>query len=313
MNFDLSLLQLVRNLEYPADDYRILLFYYTKRAMTNQADALRAMAGIIKRLSRKMKCGFFQGVPTAVFDSFMVFRAFSSLLSRRQGFPSYSWTGWIGGIDFPSGLGDENDWLAHRTWIVWYKRSPLGAVELVWDPIANEFFPANAMEYIGYRKRSGFPNWHKLGFPTSRTTPTEVIHFDCAIPPYPLLQFWTLAVYYTISDLEVFTAQAYILDNQQKRCGSIYIDGYEDSTFLEREGTFEFIVLSEAREDMSGLSLTGSEYPYDSDSDGWKYYQVLLLEWNGGIAERRGIGIIFQKAVEQSIFPGPIWKEILMA
>jgi hypothetical protein len=64
---------------------------------------------------------------------------------------------------------------------------------------------------------------------------------------------------------------------------------------------------------MPGLSLTGCEYPYDSDSDGWKYYQVLLLEWNGGIAERGEIGIIFQKAVEQSNFPGPIWKEILMA
>jgi hypothetical protein len=48
-------------------------------------------------------------------------------------------------------------------------------------------------------------------------------------------------------------------------------------------------------------------------SDDWKYYQVLLLEWSRGIAERRDVGIIFQKAVERGFFPGPVWKEIIMA
>jgi hypothetical protein len=272
------------------------------------------MAGISRRLASKMKCRFFHGVPTAVFDSFMIFTARSSLLRRRQGFPSYSWTGWIGGIYFPfSSTIDENDWLAHRTWIVWYKRNPHDAVNLVWDPTVNESFPTNTMEYIGYRNRVGFPHRHMLGFPTSRTTPTEVVHFDGTMPLYPLLQFWTLAVYYTISELQVFTAEAYVLDNQEQRCGSIYIDGYEDSTFFEREGTFEFIVLSESRWDLSGASLVDCEYTKDVGSDGWDYYQVLLLEWGAGIAERRGVGITLKKAVERSFLPGPVWKEIFMA
>jgi hypothetical protein len=133
------------------------------------------------------------------------------------------------------------------------------------------------------------------------------------MPAYPLLQFWTLAVYFTISDIQVFTAEAYVLDNQQKRCGSIYIDGYEDSTFFERDGTFEFIVLSESRWYLSGAYLKDCEYPNDPNSDDWKYYQVLLLEWSEGIAERRGVGVIFQKAVERSCLPGPVWKEIFMA
>jgi hypothetical protein len=288
--------------------------YYTQRALTNQADALRAMTGIIRRLSGKMKCGFFQGVPTASFDSFMFFEGHRSLLRRRQGFPSYSWIGWIGEIDFPiTALTEENYWLSQKTWIVWYKRSPSGAVNLVWDSLANESFPTNDMEYTGYRRRSSFPNRHILGFSTSRTIPIEARSFDRPIPPYPLLQFWTLAVYYTISDFQVFSGMAYLLDNQQARCGSIYIDSYEESTFFEREGTFEFIVLSEASWDMADLPLKDFNYLNHSNSDYWKYYNVLLLEWSEGISERRGVGIIFQMAVEKSFLPGPVWKEILMA
>jgi hypothetical protein len=304
-------------MDNPGYDYRLMLFYYTKRALTNQADALYATTGIIRRISIKMKCRFFEGMATAALDTFMIFRAFWSLLRRRHGFPSYSWTGWIGGIniDFDASVSvlHENDWLSCRTWIIWYKRSASGSVNLVWDILANESFPTTEMGFIGYRQRSPFGNRHSLGFSTSRTTPTESLRFELAIPQYPLLQFWTLAVYYNISDFEVFKAEAYILDNQQTKCGSMYMDGYEDSTFFESKGPLEFIVLSEADWDLHSLSLDDCEYPVDSGLDAWKYYHVLLLEWSGGIAERRGIGIIFQKAVERSFPPGPIWKEISMA
>jgi hypothetical protein len=39
----------------PVVDYDIMLLYYSKRAMTNQGDAIRAMAGIIRQLSQRMK------------------------------------------------------------------------------------------------------------------------------------------------------------------------------------------------------------------------------------------------------------------
>ena len=32
-----------------------------------------------------------------------------------------------------------------------------------------------------------------------------------------------------------------------------------------------------------------------------------------GIAERRGIGTIFKRAIESSLAPGPVWKEIFLA
>jgi hypothetical protein len=44
-----------------------------------------------------------------------------------------------------------------------------------------------------------------------------------------------------------------------------------------------------------------------------KYYNALLIEWQGGIAERRGFAVMPQDAVENSLPPGPEWKEILLA
>ena len=32
-----------------------------------------------------------------------------------------------------------------------------------------------------------------------------------------------------------------------------------------------------------------------------------------GIAERRGIGTIFKRAIESNLAPGPVWKEIFLA
>ena len=121
----------------PIFDYSTMLFYYTKRALTDQNDAPRAMAGIIRRFTEVMKCRFLEGLLTALFDRFIIFRAFKNTLHRRSSFLSYSWTGWRGSIDVDLNPGvtddrsDVNNWLRERTWIIWYKRSPSGVTNLV--------------------------------------------------------------------------------------------------------------------------------------------------------------------------------------
>jgi hypothetical protein len=255
-------------------------------------------------------------MPVAAFDTFMIFVGHKSLLRRRREFPSYSWAGWIGQVNLYEPRG-ENIWLCDRTWIVWYKRSSSGSINLVWDIMANETFPTGDMDFLGYRKRSLFKNKHGLRFPTSRTTPTNEQFFEREFPPYPILQFWTLAVYFTISSFQVFKALAWVYDRFGVVCGQVEMDGFEETDFFETSDSLEFIVLSEGRRESGDATditswdqglLTSSTNP-----DTWTYYNVLLLEWNGGIAERRGIGAIYQKAVESSYEPGPLWKEIFLA
>jgi len=314
----------------PPLDYSTMLVHYTKRALTNQNDALRAMTGIIRRFAEVMKCQFLEGLPTASFDRFIVFHAFDSILYRRSSFPSYSWTGWRGAIDVDinplvifgyesdeSGDSDGNNWLRNRTWIVWYKRSPAGVTSLVWDPAANDAFPSRDINYLGYRDRRLFSDTRQIGknLNTRRTNPTEDVSFSQAIPAYPLLQFWTLSVFYTLTDIDVFEATGYFADRSNAICGFVWLDGFKETTFFEAKGPFEAILLSESYRfrfsEQLNRRLKNDHYPKKAGQ--WRYYNVLLLEWQGGIAERRGFGHICQEAVERSLAPGPTWKEIFLA
>jgi hypothetical protein len=53
--------------------------------------------------------------------------------------------------------------------------------------------------------------------------------------------------------------------------------------------------------------------PWTQATEPWDYYWVLLIEWDNGVAERRGIGKIFKIAAEKSFPPGPVWKQINLA
>lgn len=306
----------------PMIDYSTMLLYYTQRALTDQNDAPRAMAGIIRRFTNVMKCRFLEGLPTALFDQFILFYANKNILHRRSSFPSYSWIGWRGGIDVhddPGGLGsDVNNWLRKKTWIIWYKRNPSGLTNLVWDPSANDSFPSQDMTYLGYRDRSRFSDGRQTSkqLDTRRTMPTEEVSFSRVTPVYPLLQFWTISVFYNITNIDVFEATGYLTDLDNVQCGFALLDGFEETTFFESKGPFEVILLSESC--ILGLNRysvkfdSHSKRRYSNASD-QTYYNVLLLEWRGGIAERRGFGHIFQDAVDNSLAPGPVWKEIFLA
>lgn len=147
-------------------------------------------------------------------------------------------------------------------------------------------------KYFGYWDRTPFkppPGLHLA----NNTTPTEML--DKAFPsrPYPTLQFWTVAVFFHLDSetMDVFLASADIIRDGVVSCGRIWMDGFEDMSFFESARPFEFIVLSER---------------------GATSYNIMMLEWADGIAERRGIGYIQKTSIRRSCFPGPIWKEILL-
>lgn len=70
-----SLLPMAIEMWNPMYDFATLLFYYSQRSLTNQGDALNGMEGIIRQVSSKSKCEFFEGMPTAAIDLFVLFRS----------------------------------------------------------------------------------------------------------------------------------------------------------------------------------------------------------------------------------------------
>lgn len=102
--------------------YHSLIGEITGRTLTRQEDTERAVAPLLRRASELMKCSFLNGIPTAGIDQHLLFQSEAATKRRRRnGFPSYSWTGWIGKsdhcpVDFSE---EEDDWLANHTWIIW--------------------------------------------------------------------------------------------------------------------------------------------------------------------------------------------------
>jgi len=80
----------------PHLDYELfsgIICSYTRRSLTWEADALKAVSGILDELSKQYETEFFEGVPTQFLD-----RSVARLGSyvRRPDFPSWSWAGWQG-------------------------------------------------------------------------------------------------------------------------------------------------------------------------------------------------------------------------
>ncbi|KAK0714724.1 hypothetical protein B0H67DRAFT_220872 [Lasiosphaeris hirsuta] len=80
-------------MNYPLHDWANMLSYYTRRALTNQEDALRAVFRIMRRLTEKLGYPMMQGSPTGAFDAFLLF---SGRNLRRRGWVSELLVGWLG-------------------------------------------------------------------------------------------------------------------------------------------------------------------------------------------------------------------------
>ncbi|KAK0616577.1 heterokaryon incompatibility protein-domain-containing protein, partial [Immersiella caudata] len=294
-------------LEIPLQDYAWMIPHYTKRSLTKETDVLRAMAGIIRRVSDEVGYDMLQGIPAGAFDMFLLFHGTN--LRRRVGLPSYSWTGWCGEVTIQTHRR-VNRWLAQRTWIVWYHYDLASrAAILVWDLSGkHQSFPAHDRKAEGYRGRKPFRRrCPDIDVDPCPTTPSgEAWPGNTAQLSYPALRFWTVSVWFRIDNLDVLLATAKLINAQGQVCGVVSLDGLEDSKFFESEDLFEMILLSISDE----LVPTVYDSRLERES---KFYNVMLLEWSEGIAERRGLGTIRQEDVKNGYAPGPTWKEIILA
>jgi hypothetical protein len=105
--------------------YQDLVQTYSQRRLTNGSDMLNGFAGIMKSFSELMSWEFFYGLPTANFDTALLFQRRDLRCQRRDiGFPSWSWSGWAEGSDplmmpssgvkykeyRPKNIFKENEW-----------------------------------------------------------------------------------------------------------------------------------------------------------------------------------------------------------
>jgi len=302
-----------------ADAYDYIVHYYSPRNLTHQSDALYALTGVMKRMSERMRCEFLEGLPKVMFDSFILFIGWDKRARRRRGgFPSWSWVGWIGGVTWQqhdviwdteniSDLPTISQWLSEKTWIVWYSRDSSGKLSEVWDEQASNAFLSGAKdEDLGYRARKPF---------CLPTAPQDLENREAyRLRGYTLLQFWSVSARFGISEPFIHSdwISVNLYDREQNFCGWIPLDTADD---VDSSVPQEIIVLSESR-----YALPSSTFPEHlkkeakakGSQDPWSLYWVMLIVIVDGVAERRGLGQIYQKSLVGSVGPGPHWKEIIL-
>jgi hypothetical protein len=126
--------------------------------------------------------------------------------------------------------------------------------------------------------------------------------------PYPLLQFSTIMVEFTLDDpvfyWKINSRVLSLNDKNGECCGYVQLD----SLLPTRPRRVDIIVLSDCVVPRYMISPT---HDNNIKNKGLLYW-VMYIEWKSGIAERRGLGNIYHDALDRSFSPGPVWKEILL-
>ncbi|KAK1751208.1 HET-domain-containing protein [Echria macrotheca] len=269
-------------------DYFRVVSIYSQRALTHDSDILRALAGIMRRFSLRFETSLIQGLPKLALDFSLIFRGTN--LKRRSGFPSYSWAGWRGEVNFVRSIllldGSCDDL---RTWIKWYQHAP---GEIVPSRVHRSYFTTEITGSFPYHISGVDMSETECGL-SGFTSRFSAAHEN---PPYPLLRFFTLTVSLEITMIDPFILKAELAGTD----GTVYSKielGQEDDDgdqYLQVGSIVELALIL-------GYKHSRGEQ-----------YSVLLIKWNGAIAERRGSGYLMESGLLRSFLPGPQWREIVL-
>ncbi|KAI4171921.1 MAG: hypothetical protein LQ348_006843 [Seirophora lacunosa] len=93
-------------------DYDAVVSVFSSRQLSHQTDALNACRGLFNRLSAGGHEDFYFGIPTHDYHRASIWVPhFQHVLSRRIQFPSWSWAGWTGRIEYPYWVNDMAEYV----------------------------------------------------------------------------------------------------------------------------------------------------------------------------------------------------------
>lgn len=289
----------------PIRNYKELVEKYSSRFLTNQTDAFRAMSGMVRRIAENQQWHIVEGMPMLVIEHMMLFRHTFQPLSRRPEFPSYSWLGWKGKINFMEGF------FFFEAWINWYVRHPSTGETL---PIERPSVLLQeqaqvrkkwASDYIATYRKPDFGVLSRASSQMDRGLPSEKPAKPQPPPTFSLLCFSTLAVFFELTRIDYVKCLADVTHPVRGPIGMVTLDGFDENPPARHA---EFILLCKTTPTDHDQDAMGSKLSLTSK----EVYMIMLIEWVDGVAERRGIGFIDAVESRNSMAPGPVWKDITL-
>jgi hypothetical protein len=289
--------------EHGCSAYQQSVVRYSSRKLTDDGDALNAMAGMLRRVARDIGSSVFEGMLTSHFDLCLLFWQLAAPApQRRRGFPSWSWAGWKNNApQWPPELdGQEADkWMATKTHIVWYQRClQTGKMKLICGP----------KEHCErYNQRYGAAEEHHDDTQPQnlQTKPTFDILLEETPRKYPPLQFWTWTVLIPRFE-KLHEGFAAVIDAEGQRCGAVHFDGQGYPLGADR--LHEALLLSKA----DSCATIAPPFEASIPKADQPFYWFILVEWEGMQAERKALGYIYQSRIDHFLPPGRVWKEIVL-
>jgi hypothetical protein len=284
---------------------------YTRRELTNPVDILNAFEGVQLVLEKRIGANIYYGSLETMMNSSLMWESNKRLL-RRPGFPSWSWSGWIGEIQW------KYTEPAH-SWIEWHADQadgihsfPQQGWELIQPPIER---PGTAGPMSRHNMSKAFPLLHFRTITAHfRLTSPALIHKSVISPLRKRLTGPSALSTVRPAPADPGLIRVGIADKHDLWCGTIDLD----MIWMSRAGRpFEFLIMSQVSQFTDDeLAFWEGTLPDDVEDvlAGRKYgvYIVLLVSKRAGIYYREGLGRIMTEGLDRALDPGPEWKDIVL-
>jgi hypothetical protein len=297
--------------EKPFVQYTSAVELYTRRELTNPNDILNAFEGMELVLEKRIKDKIYYGSLETMMDPSLVWESTKRLV-RRSLFPSWSWSGWIGEIQWKYSE-------VARSWIRWqdtldggHYTFPVQKYERLQPPIP---YPENPQPITPHKLSSDLPLLHFRTIAAQYTlTAPSLIHKSVISPLRKRLTGPSPLSTSRPAPADPGLIRAGIADRNGQWCGTIDLD----VSWMPRVGEpLDFLIMSRVSaftEDE--LAIWEGTLPDDvedaMEKRDYGVYNVMLVSVNDGIYYREGLGRVLTQALDRSLEPGPSWKDIVL-
>jgi hypothetical protein len=297
--------------EKPFVQFTSAVELYTRRELTNPNDILNAFEGMQLVLEKRISDKIYYGALQSMMDPSILWES-TKRLYRRPGFPSWSWSGWIGEIQWKYVE-------VARSWIQWHADQANDihsfgkqAYQRIQPPIPQPEYPGPmSRHHLG----SSLPLLHfRTVTAQFKLTAPSLIHKSVISPLRKRLTGPSALSTVRPAPADPGLIRAGIADRNGVWCGTIDLD----VSWMNRVITpVKFLIMSRVSKFTDDELAFWEDTMPDEVEDTIKrrdygVYNVLLVSEHDGVSYREGLGRILAEALDRALEPGPTWTDVVL-
>lgn len=301
---------------YPdLDAYYMMVKLFNSRSLSFEADAHDAFSAVLQVMSRQFEHGFHYGVPEVALDIGLLWET-KQPCPRRSGFPSWSWLGRAGSISMNHLMSSAWPGIRPTSFHGGMRKgvSPTIAPVHQYHKIKRDGSTVLVINSFNSYEASDMrcKGWKRDSLGWTHPEVTEVI-FDHPFPrptgpTFADMRDWTTHLTFSTTSCFLECKTGFKEDDDVNRL----LPNERSLRIIDKAGNWmgvlepddecptkacQFISMSIL--DVGGLFYFLSELSQSRRASGYRCYNVLWIEWEEGIAYRRGIGRIEAQAWER--------------